>query len=151
MKSPLTEFGFKPFNKRKVELLDMLNMFLIEQYSAGKKVILIIDEAQNLSVDVLEQIRLLTNLETNRQKLLKIFLLGQSELSTVLTSPDLIQVNQRITGRFHLKGLRAEETTEYINHRLTVASGTPASLFGDKAVKRIHQITRGIPRLSRWS
>ena len=81
--------------------------------------------------EALEMIRLLTNLETNRQKLLKIFLLGQSELSTVLTSPDLSQVNQRITRRFHLTGLQPNETSEYIKHRLTVASGTPKQLFSD--------------------
>ena len=129
------------------DYIDALNKFLLKSHADNNPALLVIDEAQNLDKEALEMIRLLTNLETNRQKLLKIFLLGQSELSTVLTSPDLIQVNQRITGRFHLKGLRAEETAEYINHRLTVASGAPASFFSHKAIKRIHQITGGIPRL----
>jgi len=127
--------------------LDALNEFLLQAHADNNPAMLVIDEAQNLDKEALEMIRLLTNLETNRQKLLKIFLLGQSELSTVLTSPDLSQVSQRITGRFHLTGLQPNETSEYIKHRLTVASGTPKQLFSDKAVKRIHQITGGIPRL----
>ncbi len=127
--------------------LDALNEFLLQAHADNNPAMLVIDEAQNLDKEALEMIRLLTNLETNRQKLLKIFLLGQSELSTVLTSPDLSQVSQRITGRFHLTGLQPNETSEYIRHRLTVASGTPKQLFSDKAVKRIHQITGGIPRL----
>ena len=129
------------------DYIDALNEFLLQAHADNNPALLVIDEAQNLDKEALEMIRLLTNLETNRQKLLKIFLLGQSELSTVLTSPDLTQVNQRITGRFHLTGLQPYETTEYINHRLTIAGGTPKQLFSDRAVKRVHQITGGIPRL----
>lgn len=129
------------------QYLDALNEFLLEAHADNNPALLIIDEAQNLDKDALEMIRLLTNLETNRQKLLKIFLLGQSELSTLLLSPDLTQVNQRITGRFHLTGLRANETGAYITHRLKVAGGDAAQLFSTRAVKRIHQLTGGVPRL----
>ena len=127
--------------------LDALYEFLLQAHADDNPALLIIDEAQNLDKEALEMIRLLTNLETYRQKLLTVFLLGQTELSTMLTSPDLSQVDQRITGRFHLKGLQAEETSEYIRHRLTVAGGGPTDLFSDRAVKRVHQITGGIPRL----
>ena len=126
--------------------LDALNEFLLEAHADNNPALLVIDEAQNLDKEALEMIRLLTNLETNRQKLLKIFLLGQSELSTLLLSPDLAQVNQRITGRFHLKGLRLGETAEYITHRLKVAGGQK-KLFSDRTVKRIHKLTGGVPRL----
>ncbi len=129
------------------DYIDALNEFLLQAYADNNPALLVIDEAQNLDKEALEMIRLLTNLETNRHKLLKIFLLGQSELSTVLTSPDMTQVNQRITGRFHLTGLQPDETAEYINHRLSVAGGTPKQLFSHGAVKRIHQLTGGIPRL----
>jgi general secretion pathway protein A len=129
------------------QYLDALNEFLLEAHADNNPALLVIDEAQNLDKDALEMIRLLTNLETNRQKLLKIFLLGQSELSTLLLSPDLTQVNQRITGRFHLTGLQANETGQYITHRLKVAGGDAGRLFGSRAVKRIHQLTGGVPRL----
>ena len=102
LQAVLTEFGFKPFNKRKVELLDMLNMFLIEQYSNGKKVILIVDEAQNLSKKVLEEIRLLSGIETHKEKVLRIILAGQPELKETMDSPNLKQLVQRIRLRFHL-------------------------------------------------
>lgn len=127
--------------------LDALYEFLLQAHADNNPALLVIDEAQNLDKEALEMVRLLTNLETNQQKLLKVFLLGQSELSTMLISPDLAQVNQRITGRYHLSGLQAEETAEYITHRLTVAGGGPTDLFSDRAVKRIHQVTGGIPRL----
>ena len=143
----LTEFGFKPFNKRKVELLDMLNMFLIEQYSNGKKVLLIVDEAQNLSRKVLEEIRLLSGIETHKEKVLRIILAGQPELKETLDSPSLKQLVQRVRLRFHLGPLDRREMREYIEHRLEVAGGENRALFTDDTFDIIHRYTGGVPRL----
>ena len=114
----LVEFGFKPFRKRKVELLSMLKDFMVEQYAAGKKILLVIDEAQNLSRKVLEEVRLLSGLETQKEKLLRIIIAGQPELSHKLDSPRLQQLVQRVRLRFHLGALSKRETHEYITHRL---------------------------------
>ena len=143
----LTEFGFKPFDKQKVELLDMLNMFLIEQYSNGKKVVLIVDEAQNLSKRVLEEIRLLSGIETNKEKVLRIILAGQPELKDTLDSPGLQQLVQRVRLRFHLGPLDSREMREYINHRLAVAGHKGDDLFDDSALDVIYRYTGGVPRL----
>jgi putative secretion ATPase (PEP-CTERM system associated) len=147
LQSVLTEFGFKPFNKRKVELLDMLNMFLIEQYSNGKKVLLIVDEAQNLSRKVLEEIRLLSGIETHKEKVLRIILAGQPELRETLETPKLKQLVQRIRLRFHLGPLDRREMREYIEHRLEVAGGTDRLLFDGDCFETIHRYTGGVPRL----
>jgi putative secretion ATPase (PEP-CTERM system associated) len=143
----LTEFGFKPFDKQKVELLDMLNMFLIEQYSNGKKVVLIVDEAQNLSKRVLEEIRLLSGIETNKEKVLRIILAGQPELKDTLDSPGLQQLVQRVRLRFHLGPLDRREMYEYISHRLAVGGHKGDSLFDDSALDIIYRYTGGVPRL----
>ena len=127
-------------------LVDRLNVFLLDSHRAGRKTILIIDEAQNLEVDVLEQLRLLTNLETNQRKLLQIILLGQPELLTLLGRQELRQLSQRVTARFHLDALNQQEVGEYIQHRLTVAGGNQ-TLFPPTSIRRIYQITAGIPRL----
>ncbi len=127
-------------------LVDALNKFLLESHQKGRKTVLIIDEAQNLSVDVLEQLRLLTNLETNQRKLLQIILLGQPELLTLLARQELRQLSQRVTARFHLDALNREEVADYIQHRLDTA-GAKGSLFPPGTVKRIYQISNGIPRL----
>ena len=127
-------------------LVDRLNQFLLDSYQADRRTVVIIDEAQNLSVDVLEQLRLLTNLETNERKLLQIVLLGQPELLTILAKPELRQLSQRVTARFHLDALEPNEVVEYIQHRLEIA-GARGSLFPAKVVKRIYKITGGIPRL----
>ena len=147
LQSVLTEFGFKPFKKRKVELLDMLNMFLIEQYSNGKKVLLIVDEAQNLSRKVLEEVRLLSGIETHKEKVLRIILAGQPELRETLESPKLKQLVQRIRLRFHLGSLDRREMREYIEHRLEVAGNTHGQLFEDDCFEIIHRYTGGVPRL----
>jgi len=147
LQAVLTEFGFKPFNKRKVELLDMLNMFLIEQYSNGKKVLLIVDEAQNLSRKVLEEIRLLSGIETHKEKVLRIILAGQPELKETLDSPSLRQLVQRVRLRFHLGPLDRREMREYIEHRLEVAGGENRALFADDTFDIIHRYTGGVPRL----
>ena len=129
LQAVLTEFGFKPFKKKKVELLDMLNMFLIEQYSAGRKVILIVDEAQNLSTKVLEEIRLLSGIETSKEKVLRIILAGQPELKEKLDSQKLKQLTQRVRLRFHLGTLDQRDMRAYIDHRIKVAGHEEPGLF----------------------
>ena len=147
LQAVLTEFGFKPFKKRKVELLDMLNMFLIDQYSNGKKVVLIVDEAQNLSRKVLEEIRMISGIETHKEKVLRIILAGQPELRDTLDAPSLKQLMQRVRLRFHLSALDRRETREYIEHRLAVAGRRRKGLFTDDCFDTIHRYTGGVPRL----
>ncbi len=127
--------------------IDLLNRYFLTAHAAGKNCILIIDEAQNLELDVLEQLRLLTNLETDNQKLLKIVLLGQSELRDTLRGEQLAQINQRITTRYHLHPLPADEVKNYINHRIVLAGGPGISLFSRKAIHHIIVSSRGIPRI----
>ncbi len=147
LQAVLTEFGFKPFKKRKVELLDMLNMFLIEQYSNGKKVVLIVDEAQNLTRKVLEEIRMISGIETHKEKVLRIILAGQPELRETLESPSLKQLVQRVRLRFHLDSLDRRETREYIEHRLAVAGHKRKDLFTPDCFDLIQRFTGGVPRL----
>lgn len=128
--------------------IDHLNRFLLQTHAQNRRSLLVIDEAQNLDKDVLEMVRLLTNLETTKRKLLKIYLLGQSELSVILAQPDMTQINQRVTGRFHLKGLQITDMEGYIRHRITIAGGGHARhLFDRKAMRKIHRLSGGIPRL----
>jgi general secretion pathway protein A len=147
LQAALTEFGFKPFDKRKVELLDMLNMFLIEQYANDKKVVLIVDEAQNLSLKVLEEIRMLSNIETHKEKVLRIILAGQPELREKLDSPKLKQLAQRVRLRFHLGALDKQDTRSYINHRLRVAGAASENLIAADTIDVIYRYTGGVPRL----
>ena len=128
------------------DYLDPLNAFLLQTHAVGQKNLLIIDEAQALSADVLEQLRLLTNLETNERKLLQIVLIGQPELRTLLARPELEQLAQRVIARFHLDALSALETRRYIRHRLAVAGMTQEIPFDSTALVRIHTLARGIPR-----
>src|SRR5688500_9787748 len=127
-------------------LVDTLNKHLLDAYAQGLRVVLIIDEAQNLSVDALEQVRLLTNLETDTQKLLQIILLGQPELRDMLARPELRQLAQRITARYHLTPLSAAETEAYLRHRYAIAGGLRFP-FNRAAVQRIHAHSNGVPRL----
>lgn len=127
-------------------LIDRLNKHLLAAHADNRKTILMIDEAQNLSLDVLEQIRLLTNLETSKSKLLQIILVGQPELKKLLEKPELRQLNQRITARYHLTSLSYQGTQEYIAHRLAI-SGGQTSLFNRAASKKVYQLSKGIPRL----
>jgi len=130
------------------DYVDCINGFLLRQHGQGRHTVLIIDEAQNLSSDVLEQIRLLTNLETHEKKLLQIVLLGQPELQEMFQQPELRQLSQRVTARFHLNALAEEEVAPYIYHRLTVAGAIdPRSMFPVTTVKRLYQISKGIPRI----
>lgn len=126
--------------------LDRLNEFLLRTHAVGQNNVLIIDEAQNLSSDVLEQLRLLTNLETSDRKLLQIMLIGQPELRDMLARPELEQLAQRVIARFHLDALSEAETDQYIQHRLAVAGLKQGQLFDAAAVHRVHQATRGVPR-----
>ena len=127
-------------------LVDALNTYLIDAYTKGLRVVLIVDEAQNLSIEALEQIRLLTNLETATQKLLQIILLGQPELRTIVAQPELVQLSQRITARYHLLPLTEDETEAFLRHRLAVAGSTRFP-FTRLAVRRLHQHSGGVPRL----
>ena len=127
-------------------LVDALNAYLLDAYAKGLRVVLLIDEAQNLPADALEQVRLLTNLETDTQKLLQILLLGQPELRTMVARPELRQLAQRITARFHLTPLDARETGEYLRHRWRVAGGQKFP-FEAEAVQRMHRRSGGVPRL----
>ena len=135
-----------PENASIKTLTDSINAHLLETHARDRRTILIIDEAQNLSIEVLEQLRLLTNLETNKRKLLQIILLGQPELLHVLAKPELRQLSQRITARFHLDALTREEVTAYIRHRLGVA-GAKGNFFSKRAIDRIFKLSAGIPRV----
>ena len=126
--------------------IDALNAFLLQCHAAGQSSVLIIDEAQNLSADVLEQLRLLTNLETSERKLLQIVLIGQPELRGMLARPELEQLAQRVIARFHLDALSDPESIQYIEHRLAVAGHTGPLPFDAAALKRIHRLSRGVPR-----
>ncbi|MBE7416939.1 MAG: AAA family ATPase [Ideonella sp.] len=126
--------------------VDALNEHLLRTHAEGENCVLIIDEAQNLSPDVLEQLRLLTNLETNERKLLQIILIGQPELRDMLARPDLEQLAQRVVARYHLDPLSEDETSHYIKHRLSVAGLSGLIPFDREARHRIHELTRGVPR-----
>jgi general secretion pathway protein A len=128
------------------ELVDILNRYLLRAHAQGKRVVLIVDEAQNLSPEVLEQVRLLTNLETETQKLLQIILIGQPELRDMLARNDLRQLAQRITGRYHLDPLSREESAAYIKHRLRIAGAT-TEIFTGGALAEIYRTSGGVPRL----
>ncbi len=126
--------------------IDHLNRYLLSAHARGRITALIIDEAQNLSLDTLEQLRLLTNLETTKQKLLKIILLGQPELRQLLDQDGVAQINQRITSRYHLSPLSNQEVAMYIEHRLAVAGGR-GQLFSTAAMKKVAELSKGVPRL----
>jgi general secretion pathway protein A len=128
------------------DLVDILSVYLLRAHAAGRRVVLVVDEAQNLAPTVLEQVRLLTNLETNTQKLLQIILIGQPELRELLARNELRQLAQRITGRYHLNPLSTEETTAYVRHRLRVAGAT-ADIFNRFALEEIYRLSAGVPRV----
>lgn len=127
-------------------LIDVLNQHLLDTHSEGRRTILVVDEAQNLAPDVLEEVRLLTNLETAKQKLLQIILIGQPELRDLLARNDLRQLAQRITGRYHLEPLTRDETARYIEHRLKVA-GALGEIFDAGAKREVFRLSQGVPRL----
>ncbi|HXE96453.1 MAG TPA: AAA family ATPase [Dongiaceae bacterium] len=141
------EFGLNSTSEFTTELLEDLNSFLLKENSRGITVVLVIDEAQNLSPEILEQLRLISNLETENDKLIQIVLAGQPELSTLLNLPELRQLNQRITVRYRLQSMSIDETRTYIRHRMMVAGETGGVSFSRPALKLIHLYTRGLPRL----
>jgi general secretion pathway protein A len=147
LQAVLVEFGLNPFNARKVELMDMLNSFLIEKFLESKQLVLIVDEAQNLSMQVLEEIRMLSGLETQKEKIIHVILVGQPELNDILDSPELEQLLQRIRLRFHMRALTQTETKAYIAHRLRVAGAAQKDIFADNVIPLIYKYTGGIPRL----
>src|SRR5215212_5389091 len=142
-----TEFGLDVRGKDRFQILQILNHFLLEEMAKQRDVVLIIDEAQNLTNDLLEQVRLISNLETDDRKLLQIVLMGQPELRDRLNQHSLRQLRQRITVRYHLRPLKFGEIAQYIQHRLHVSGGKGPPYFSTPALWRIHRYTQGIPRL----
>ncbi|MHB8534188.1 MAG: ExeA family protein [Sulfuricaulis sp.] len=147
LQSVLNEFGLKDFSGSKVELMDALNTFLLNKFPQSSQVVLIVDEAQNLSDAVLEEIRMLSGLETRKEKILHVVLVGQPELKERLESPEHTQLLQRVRLRFHLSGLSEAEMRSYILHRLRVAGAVNDNIFSDNTFPIIYQYTGGIPRL----
>jgi general secretion pathway protein A len=146
----LKDFGIEPRPRNKFALIDALNAFLIEETNRGNNVALIIDESQNLTVRQLEQIRLLSNLETEKHKLLQIILVGQPELLTKLRLNSLRQLNQRVGVRYHILPLERPEVSDYIEHRLKIASAGdphPKIIFSSDAVDAVFELSKGTPRL----
>ncbi len=141
------EFGLETKGRDKTQMLRDLTDFLIEQYGKGKKTVLIIDEAQNLSPELLEEIRLLSNLETDKSKLLQIIIAGQPELRKIIATPELRALRQRISVSCNINPLTRQETEKYIYHRLAVAGNSEAVIFQDGDIDLIHNFSRGIPRL----
>ncbi len=142
-----TEFGLDVRGKDRFQTLQILNYFLLDEMGKGRDVVLIIDEAQNLTNDLLEQVRLISNLETDDRKLLQIVLMGQPELRDRLNDHSLRQLRQRITVRYHLRPLRFAEVKAYIRHRLQVSGANGAPNFSAAAVWRVFNYSKGIPRL----
>ena len=142
-----SEFGLETEGKSRAALSDQLNRFLLDRRRAGGRVLLIVDEAQNLDPVTLEEIRLLSNLETSTSKLIQILLFGQPELDVKLESRELRQLRQRISVRWSLVTLSAGETRDYVHHRLRVARGGECELFTDRALREVHRLSGGVPRL----
>ncbi len=141
------EFELDPKTDDKAELIDIFSGFLIDQFAAGERVVLIVDEAQNLTNDTMEEIRMLSNIETEKHHLIQIILVGQPELKFKLQQSNLKQFAQRVTVHCHLKGLEKDEVNEYINHRLEVGGGDRFDIFDKETIDKIAVYSRGIPRL----
>lgn len=147
LRAILHDFGLPARGRDRLSCLETLNAFLLEQLQQKNNVAVIIDEAQDLTPAVLEQVRLLSNLETDQHKLLQIVLCGQPELKQRLAAPALRQLRQRITVRYHLFPLTEADVKQYIDHRLRLAGWTGGPLFDDAALRRVYRYARGIPRL----
>ena len=143
----IKDLGIETQQKNKASLINALNEFLLEETVQGNNVVLIIDEAQNLKARQLEQIRLLSNLETEKEKLLQIILVGQPELCDMLRQPALRQINQRVAVRCHMAPLEKSELRNYIEHRLKVAGASSRLVFTDTAIEKIYEHSQGTPRL----
>lgn len=148
LRTIVQDYGIVPKGINKKDLFDALNKFLLDELKLGHNVVLIIDEAQSLKPALLEQIRMLSNLETDKEKLLQIVLVGQPELRDLLAREDLRQLRQRISIRFHLTPLNQQESHEYVMHRLRVAGAAQVPHFTPDALGLIYQYARGIPRLT---
>ena len=147
LQAVLVQFGFSPFKMKKAELLATLNTFLIEQYAAGRKVLLIVDEAQNLPLRTLEEIRMLSGVETTKEKVLRIILAGQPDLNEKLDSPELVQLAQRVRLRFHLTALSELDLHAYVLHRLEVAGSGGRRIFDEAVFPLLYRYSGGVPRL----
>src|SRR5476651_1542407 len=147
MKAIATEFGLNVKGRDRLETVSAIGEFLLRQIEQGKETVLIIDEAQNLTEDLLEQVRLISNIETDDRKLLQIILMGQPELRDRLNSHRLRQLRQRITVRYHLAPLTRSELGQYVQHRLAVSGAKGAPYFTRPALWRIYKYSGGIPRL----
>ncbi len=147
IKSIATEFGLNAKGLDRLETIAEINHFLLEQMAQGRESVLIIDEAQDLTNILLEQVRLLSNLETDDRKLLQIVLMGQPELRERLNDQGLRQLRQRITVRYHLRALKFTEVGQYIQHRLHISGGKGPPYFSAPALWRIHRYSKGVPRL----
>ena len=147
LQAVLVEFGLNPFNAKKVELIDMLNTFLVDSYREMKQLVLIVDDAHNLSLKALEEIRMLSGLETQKEKVLHVILVGQPQLNVMLDAPELEQLVQRVRLRFHVRPLAQDEAAEYVAHRLKVAGSTRSDLFTPETMSVIFKYTGGVPRL----
>jgi len=147
LQAVLVEFGLNPFNAKKVELLDMLNTFLIEQFLQHKQIVLIVDDAHNLSFKVLEEIRMFAGLETRKEKILHVILVGQPQLNEMLDHPEMQQLMQRVKLRYHIRALTEPEVADYVRHRLSIAGSSNRPLFAPQALPVIYRYAGGIPRL----
>jgi len=143
----LEDFGLTPEKKDKVVMFRQINRFLLDELTQGNNVVLIVDEAQNVKNELLEEIRMLSNLETEKEKLFQIILVGQPQLNGKLNSPDLVQLRQRISVRFLISPLRKDELGMYIYHRLKVAGGAGDVEFTPEALDRIYSYSNGVPRM----
>jgi len=143
----LEDFGLSVEKKTKTSMLRQFNNFLLEELSKNNNVVLIIDEAQNLKNSVLEELRILSNLETEREKLFQMILVGQPQLRDKINSPGLEQLKQRISVRFHITPLESDEVVQYIYHRLKVAGSSGDITFSEAALDAIYKYSNGIPRI----
>jgi type II secretory pathway predicted ATPase ExeA len=148
LQAVLVEFGLNPFNAKKVELIDMLNTFLVDNFLQFKQLVLIVDDAHNLSLRVLEEIRMLSGLETRKEKVLHVILVGQPSLNDMLDSPEMEQLVQRVRLRYHIKSLSESDSRAYIQHRLRIAGADDREMvFTPDTFPLIYKYTGGLPRL----
>jgi len=147
LQAMLVDFGLNPFDAKKVELLDMLNTFLLEEFVQGKQIVLIVDDAHNLSTKVLEEIRMLAGLETRKEKILHVILVGQPQLNEILDHPDMEQLIQRVKLRYNIPPLSEQEVCQYILFRLSIAGAGDRALFLVDAFPVIYKYAGGTPRL----
>jgi general secretion pathway protein A len=147
LQAVLVEFGLNPFNAKKVELLDMLNNFLIDQFLQHRQIVLIVDDAHNLSLKVLEEIRMFSGLETRKEKILHVIMVGQPQLNEKLEHHDMQQLFQRIKLRYHIRALTEKELGDYVRHRLSVVGAPNPALFPQETLPLIYKYAGGIPRL----